>query len=276
MVLGLVAAFAAALCYGVGSVLQAYAARAVSDVEGLDPRLLVRLLGSWRYVLGVGFDALGFALSLVAVRPLPLFVVQAVVASFLAVTAVLGALVLKTPLTRRDVAGLSVVVLGLALVGASAAEDRTVEVHAREGRGLLVAVLLLAIVAVPLARLTGTRSATALGAVAGLAFGATAVAARILPGELSLGLLSVPATYALVVAGALAMLTYSIALQRGSVTEATAPLVVGETVAPALVGLLLLGDHARPGWGWVAVVGFVLSVAGAVGLARHGEVAAAD
>ena len=68
------------------------------------------------------------------------------------------------------------------------------------------------------------------------------------------------------------MLTYSIALQRGSVTQATAPLVVGETVAPALVGLLLLGDHARPGWGWVAAVGFVLSVAGAVSLARHGEI----
>ena len=39
------------------------------------------------------------------------------------------------------------------------------------------------------------------------------------------------------------MLTYSIALQRGTVTQATAPLVVGETVAPALVGLLLLGDQ---------------------------------
>ncbi len=72
-------------------------------------------------------------------------------------------------------------------------------------------------------------------------------------------------------AGVLAMLTYSIALQRGSVTQATAPLVVGETVAPALVGLLLLGDHARPGWGWVAILGFSLSVAGAVSLARHGE-----
>ena len=72
-------------------------------------------------------------------------------------------------------------------------------------------------------------------------------------------------------AGVLAMLTYSIALQRGTVTQATAPLVVGETVAPALVGLLLLGDHSRPGWGWVAVVGFTLAVGGAVSLAQHGE-----
>ena len=81
-----------------------------------------------------------------------------------------------------------------------------------------------------------------------------------------------PATYALAVAAAVAMLTYSTALQRGTVTQATAPLVVGETVAPALVGLLLLGDEPRQGWGWVATVGFAMAVGGAVSLARHGEI----
>ena len=282
MLLALAAAFAAALCYGIGSVLQAVAARSTDSVEGLDPRLLVRLLRSWKYLVGVGLDGLGFVLSLAAVRALPLFVVQAVVASFLAVTAVLGAIFLKMPLTRRDRFGLGVVVLGLALVGASASEDRTVDVSGAEGWGVLVATVLLGLAAVPLARLPGDRGAVALGSIAGLAYGVTAVASRMLPGDLSpdqiggeIGtLLATPATYALVAAGVLAMLTYSIALQRGSVTQATAPLVVGETVAPALVGLLLLGDHARPGWGWVALVGFTLSVAGAVSLARHGEIEA--
>ena len=280
MLLALAAAFAAALCYGVGSVLQAVAARSTDSVEGLDPRLLVRLLRSWKYLVGVGLDSLGFVLSLAAVRALPLFVVQAIVASFLAVTAVLGAIFLKMPLTRRDRIGLAIVVLGLALVAASAAEDRTVDVSRAEEWGVLVAAVLLGVAALPLARMPGGRGAAALGSIAGLAYGATAVASRMLPGDLSLDgiggevgtLLTSPATYALVVAGVLAMLTYSIALQRGTVTQVTAPLVVGETVAPALVGLLLLGDHARPGWGWVAVAGFTLSVAGAVSLARHGEV----
>ena len=127
MLPALLTAFAAALCYGVGSVLQAVAARSTESVEGLDPRILVRLVRSWRYLVGVGLDGLGFVLSLVAVRALPLFVVQAVVASFLAVTAVLGALFLGMPLTRRGPGrarrgdG-----LGLVLVAASAAEDRTV------------------------------------------------------------------------------------------------------------------------------------------------------
>jgi uncharacterized membrane protein len=104
-----------------------------------------------------------------------------------------------------------------------------------------------------------------------------AVAARILPGPLTVhSLLTAPATYALLVAAGVSLLTYPTALQRGSVTLATGPLVVLETVAPALVGLLLLGDAPRPGWGSVAVAGFVLAVAGAVSLARHGEVAATN
>lgn len=68
------------------------------------------------------------------------------------------------------------------------------------------------------------------------------------------------------------MLTYSIALQRGTVTQATAPLVVGETLAPALVGVWLLGDNPRPGWEWAALLGFALAVGGALTLAGHGEV----
>ena len=240
---------------------------------------MLRLIKNWRYLVGVGLDGLGFVLSIAAVRTLPLFVVQSIVASFLAVTAILGAVVLHMPLRRSDKVGLVVVIGGLVLVGLSAAEDRAVDVSSAEQWGVLVVTLALVALAVPLARLTGSAGAAALGAVAGLAFGATAVAARMLPGSLApdqifgqLGELATsPATYALAIAGALALLTYSTALQRGTVTQATAPLVVGETVAPALVGLWLLGDQPREGWGWVATLGFVLAVAGAVSLSRHGE-----
>ena len=279
MLPALLLALAAALCYGAGSVLQAMAARGTTSVEGLDPRLVARLVRSWRYLLGVGLDGLGFVLSLVAVRALPLFVVQAVVASFLAVTAVLGAVFVGMRLTRGDRIALGVVLAGLVLVAGSAAEDRTVSVSDAEEWGVLVAAVVLGLLAVPLGRVHGARGAVALGAVAGLAYGATSVATRMLPPQLTLGrvgesadlLLRNPATYAIVAAGALAMVAYSVALQRGSVTQATAPLVVAETVVPALVGLLLLGDQPRPGWGPVAAVGFVLAVGGAVALARLGE-----
>lgn len=281
MFIGLACAFGAALSYGVGSVLQAVAARQAPLAEGLDPNLVLRLMRSWRYLLGLGLDGVGFLLTLVAVQSLPLFVVQSVVASFLAITAVLGALFLGMPVSRADRIGLTVTVAGLILVGLSAAEDGTVAVSDAEGWGLLAVTLVLAVLAVPLGRLTGVRGAAALGAIAGLAFGATSVAARMLPDSLSPSdlvgsvstLMRTPAAYALAVAGALAILTYSTALQRGSVTAATAPLVVGETVAPALVGILLLGDRPREGWETVAALGFLLAVGGALSLARHGDVA---
>lgn len=272
MLLGLLSAFGAAVLYGVASVLQAVSARRVTATAGLDPRLMLRLVRSWPYLIGTALDGIGFLLSLVALRSLPLFVVQAVVSSFLAITAVLGAVVLHMSLTRVDRIGLVVVLAGLVLLSLSATEDATVEVGTATRWGVLVAAILLAGLAVPLARLTGATGAAALGALAGLAFGTTAVAARILPDTFDPAvLLSEPATYGLLVAGAVALLTYPTALQRGTVTQATAPLVVAQTVAPAAVGLVLLGDRPREGWEWVAVLGFVLAVAGALSLSRHGE-----
>ena len=273
MVLGLLGALGSSVCYGVASVLQALAARRAAATDGLDVRLLLRLVKSWRYLLGLLLDGVAFLLSLGALRTLPLFVVQSIVASFLAVTAVLGALVFKMPLRRSDKVGVVVVIAGLVLVGLSAETDAPVPVAPSVSWVVLAAAVLLVVVAFPLARLTGAAGAAALGAVAGLGFGVVAVATRILPAPLDLPrLVTDPAAYALLVGGAVALLTYSTAMQRGSVTLATAPLVVLETVGPAAVGLLLLGDAPRSGWGWVAGLGFAVAVAGAVSLARHGEI----
>lgn len=275
MVVGLLGAFGASLCYGVASILQAVAARRAETVDGLDPRLVLRLARSWQYVLGLALDGVAFLLTIAALRTLPLFAVQSIVASFLAVTAVLGALVLHLRLTRSDRVAVGVVVTGLALVGASAAAERPVAPTSAELWATLVAAAVLAVLAIPLGRLTGTVGAAWLGTIAGLGFGVVAIAARMLPERLTVGgLLTSPATWALVVAGGVALLGYATALQRGSVTVATAPLVIAETVLPAAIGVWLLGDTTRPGWGGFAVVGVVLSVAGAVALARHGEVEA--
>ena len=279
MIAGLLGAFGAAVCYGVGSILQAVAARRTQSAEGLDPRLLIRLFGSWRYLLGIGLDVIAFLLSIAALRSLPLFVVQSIVASFLAVTAVLGAIFLHMPLSRSDWIALLLVIAGLVLIGLSAAEDRAVSVSAADRWGVLVAAAALGVLAVPLGRIDGAPGAAALGLLAGLAYGAVAVAARVLPGSVRLDtlfsdlgtLLTDPSIYALILAGGVGLLAYSTALQRGSVTQATAPLVIGETIAPALIGVLMLGDRPRPGWGWAAALGFVLAVAGALSLSRRGD-----
>jgi len=72
------AAFACAGCYGVGSVLQSIAARRTATAAGLDPRLLARIATQAPYLVGTALDLVGWLFSLVAVRTLPLFAVQAI------------------------------------------------------------------------------------------------------------------------------------------------------------------------------------------------------
>ena len=70
------------------------------------------------------------------------------------------------------------------------------------------------------------------------------------------------------------LLFFALALQRGSVMTATAPMIVMQTATPAAVGVLLLGDTIRPGWSLAAALGLVMSGAGATALARFEGVAA--
>ncbi len=104
------------------------------------------------------------------------------------------------------------------------------------------------------------------------AFGLVNLAARVVHHSSPAAFATDPATYALVVAGLGGYLCYALALQRGSVTAATAAVVTGETVAPGLVGVALLGDGARAGLGWLAVLGFAVTVGGTFVLARFGEI----
>ncbi len=70
---------------------------------------------------------------------------------------------------------------------------------------------------------------------------------------------------------AVSFLFYASALEAGSVTVATAAVVLAETLPPSAVGVVFLGDRTRPGMGGIAIAGFVLAVCCAVALARFGE-----
>ena len=78
MLVSLVAAIVAALLYGIAAVMQAIAVRAASNKPaedasgGVDPGLVVRLLGQWRVVVSMCLDMLGFVAQLIALHRLPL------------------------------------------------------------------------------------------------------------------------------------------------------------------------------------------------------------
>ncbi|KAA2256071.1 hypothetical protein F0L68_26865 [Solihabitans fulvus] len=275
MILGLVAAFAAAVCYGVGAVMQALAARSTSDTDGgVDPRLLVRLLGQWRFLVGLALDGVGFVAQILALRVLPLFLVQASLAASLAVTAVVATWLVGVVLGWREWVAVAVVCLGLTVLGVSAKGEGATSVGGGFHWALLAVSVALGLAGMAAGRLSDRARTPVLGLIAGLAFGLVAIASRVLSDFAVPHLLRDPAAYAVPVAGVMAFLFYASALQRGGVTAATAMMVVGETVVPALVGTMLLGDETRPGFAPVAVAGFVIAVAGALGLARFGEVGA--
>jgi drug/metabolite transporter (DMT)-like permease len=270
--LGLLGAFACAVCYGIASVLQAAGAARTHTTGALDPRLLVRLLRQGPYLLGVGFDALGFVASVLALRTLPLFLVESTVASSIGVTAVLAARFLHVRLSRKEWLAIAGVALGLVLLAASAQPDAGRGLSRLGGYLLLGGVLAALAVAGASSRLPSGRAGALLAADAGLAFGAVGVAARSLqvPPDW-VHVLADPVAWSLAAYGVLGMLFYSSALQRGSVTTATAITFAVETTVPTLVGLVLLGDRARPGFAAVAVAGFVVALGGCLALARYAD-----
>jgi drug/metabolite transporter (DMT)-like permease len=277
VLVSLAAAVISALCYGVASVMQAVAVRAASrrpgaGAAGLDLGLLPRLARQWRFGASVVIDLLGFVAQLVALHRLPLFAVQAVVAANLAVIAVLATAVIGATLSPREWLAVTGVVAGVGLLGSSAGAEGARQVSTAFKVALIGATAVLAVGGLAAARLRRARARTlVLGAVAGLGFGAAGVAARVLDGFAPLLLLKDPAAYAVVAAGVVAFACYTAALEGGSVTVATAAVVLAETAPPAVVGLLFLGDTTRPGLAPAAVAGFVLAVASAVLLARFGE-----
>jgi drug/metabolite transporter (DMT)-like permease len=271
LLLSLLGAFAAAVCFGVASVLQAIAARSTAVAAGVDPRLLVRLLRQWPFVLGTGLDILGFMAELAALRSLPLFVVQAAVAANLAVTAVVAVRVLHIRLSGQEWTAVAAVCVGLAMLGLSAGHEHPATVSLHFKLVLLGCIAVIAAAGVLAGRLRGRARSVALGLAAGLGFGFVAVGSRVVKSLDPLDLLRDPATYVVAAGGLVAFLFFATALQRGSVTMTTGTVVVAETLMPAIVGVLLLDDRTRAGFLWVAVAGFALAVAGALALARFGE-----
>lgn len=261
-------AVAAACSFGLAAVLQGIATRETPSAGGVDPALLLRMLRRPVFLAAVLLNLLGFALHVTALQTLPLFLVQAIISSSVAVTAVVSVRVFDAPLTRAQWVSVGAVLVGLAMLGPTAASGTADGVGGGATAALLAVVLAAAALSVAAVRLPPSPSAVVLGLLAGSAFGVVAVSARLLPDLSPLALVREADAYVLALAGLVAFQLYSSAMQRGSVTTATASLVLTQTAVPALVGVVLLGDTVRDGLLPLAVAGFAVALGGALGLAR--------
>ncbi len=272
MVLALICALVATVSYGLGTILQATGARRATSSDHLDVMLFARLGRQLPYVAGLVLDLVGFVASVVALRELPLFVVQAAIAGSIGVTALATVFVFGFHLRRADVGAIAVLVTGLGLLGVSARGEHATHLGRAGGWLLLSGVVVVAAAGMLAARLPDPRGGIALAVCAGLGFSGTAVAARAVrvPTH-AWHLLLEPGAIALVLYGAGAMLMFASALQRGSVTATSAVMLGVETVVPSIVGLIALGDRTRPHFEIVALIGFALAVGASLALARYTE-----
>jgi drug/metabolite transporter (DMT)-like permease len=268
MLIGLGSALIAAVLFGAGSIVQAIAARNVPLSAGASHRLVLGLLRQRVFLASIGLNLFGFVFHLIALRTIPLFLAQSGIAASLAVTALLAMRVFHEPLGRRDWTAVAAVCVGLAVLATSSGDVG----DTRKGDGFIlgvfVALAVVAACAAVVSRHHGAAATAVLGLLAGLGFAGVSVCARLLPDLEPWTVVRSPATYALALSGGLAFLIYSLALQRGTVTGATGPMIVTQTATPAVIGLLWLGDSIRPGWTVPAVISFVVTAAGAVALAR--------
>lgn len=274
MIVGVVFALASAVCYGVAAVLQARAARSTAHTHGVDVRFVVRLVRQMPFLGGLAMDAVGFAAQFAALRSLPVFVVQAAQASSLAITALLAVPVLGARLAGREWLAVVAVCAGLGMLATSGAA----EAGGTGGTGIRVLlfalIAVLAVTGAVAARRKGNARDSVLGLVAGLGFGVVALASRAIETPIRPAhLVRDVAVYALAAAATVSFLFYTTALQQGQVTSVSAAVILGETLLPAVVGVLAFGDHARRGLWALAAVAFCLVVVGALGLSRT---AAAD
>ena len=256
-VLALAEAAAGAVGYGAASVVQARAAR---DDDGLGV-----VAKPW-YAAGLVADLLAWVASILAMRSLPLFVVQSLLATSRAVTVLLAWPVLGHRPARRDALAIGVVVLTLIGLAWSAGP----EVAGASGGGLLAAVVGALVLGigwfVGRARAGGGVEHALL---AGWAFSWLAVCVRALPLPPGLGAAgraaaTEPLAWAVAAFGVLGTLAFARAVQRGRVGPVTATMWVVEVLVSGAVGILALGDGVRTGTGGLAAGCVVAALAACV------------
>ncbi len=256
MILGLAAALAGMLGYGIGTVIQAAGAARTHGLAVMRQPI---------YLVGLGFDGAAWLASLLALQRLPLFAVQALLAGSLCVTVLLARIFLGTRLRRRDGVAIVLVALALAAVAGAAGVESTQPPPAWFTPSVLVALALVLLVTFGLYR---AGRSVPMAAIAGLAFSGSALCARALhtPGGWR-QLLTDPVAWAVVGFGVIGAVALSRALERGAVGPAVAVLWVVEVLLPGTVGVLALGDVVRPGWGITAIAAIAVAVAGCAVLA---------
>lgn len=259
------AAIGCSLFNGISTVQQKIGADHERSVHKLDLTFLLRLLKDQAYLIGTLLAIGGYGLSLVALRILPLFLVQALIAASIVVTAIGERFFLHRKLGKQTYWALTGVIIGLALLSYSAVSGRasTGDNTAR----LLVEYLPIPLILVGLFFIHMWKrnriSAVGLAALGGLLFGNTSIIGRIIVYPHPLWkLVENPLIFSLLVSAVAGQYLFIVSLQRTAATKSNAVMITMQTLAPAICGILFFDDKIRAGFQTIVILGSALVIVG--------------
>jgi drug/metabolite transporter (DMT)-like permease len=252
---GIPLALLAAVCFALAATLQQrgereLAARGqhVSGLSGL-PRLATT--GSW--LLGTATLGVAYLIQAAALGRGNLMIVQALMVTTIAFTLPLGMWLAQQRVSRMQVLGATILVLGLALflpIGSP-----SVGIDNAPGGKVAVATLAVVVLAASLwawahrAGRSAPARATALGLASGALYGLSATFAKPAfsnPDAGITGILTSPDFWALCLIGIVAFVVQQMAFTTGLLAPAEGAVSVMNPVIAGLIGALVYEEHLRP------------------------------
>lgn len=244
--LGVALAFAGASLYAVGVALQALEARAVSTDHALRLSLLRGLATRKRWLMGTFFAFLGWLCEAGALLLVPLSIVQPALAFGMIVLLVMGARILKEDFGRRELIGVSCIIVG---VGGIALISPARTINNAEPTALAIVIMAFAILSLAPRALHNTGRVTSLIVTfgAGLAYAWSALMSKLIADALAvkdiplLLLWSIPA----IASGILGLTNEMTALQTRRASEVAPIVFATHMLIPVLLSPTLVGERWR-------------------------------
>jgi drug/metabolite transporter (DMT)-like permease len=250
----------AAVANAVSSVLQRKANQAEPSDDNMSYRLIVDLLHKPVWFGGILGVIAGFLLQAAALSTGPLSAVEPILILELPVTLILAGFVFHRRLHRREWVAAAAITVGVAgLLYFLAPRGGSAGIPGVEwgiGIGATLA-LVAALVAWSRRDVSQVRKAAVLGVATGVTFGLTAALMKAMTNALEHGFVNIFTTwqtYAMIVAGGLAMFLLQSALNAGPLVAAQPGFTAADPVVAILWGVLIFGEHVRGGWYLVLVV----------------------
>jgi drug/metabolite transporter (DMT)-like permease len=262
------AAIGCSICNAVAAILQKVGSDKVAQIESYDPGVFLKLAKQLPYVGGLILDLLAGVLTLAAVSRLPIFFVQAVIASCVVLTAYMERVFLKRKLHLRTYIASFVVVIGLGVLALASHGESTAVATQSVKDSIVLLPIPLAVVGAAAVKLKGKFSSSLLAALSGIGFGFVSVVGRLLvyPHPIWL-IVKDPLLWSLAAYGTLGLFFFTAALQRTLATISNGIMLSTQTLIPTLVGVIYLGDTARNGLWPLVWIGCLLVASSCVFMA---------